>query len=284
MIAADSAEGSRATSRPRPLLAHLLSLLAPGAGHVYAGRPGKGVALWLAGSAVAWLGLAGGAFSTFSGMIVMLAVLVGYWLWVSVSAMVEARRARGATLGKGRWYVLAGLLVVQLAASTLPTRSLLPVRSFRVPSASMAPAIRPGDHLIADMRVWNRRRPRRGDLVIYHQPRRPQEMSVKRVIGLPGETVELRDRRLYVDGRPVEDPWARYSDEGSPYLPQVTGRDRFGPSAVPEGSLFVLGDNRDNSFDSRAHGPIASSLLVGEPLYVYWSRDRDRIGRSLAVR
>jgi len=181
---------------------------------------------------------------------------------------------------------VAGLLVVQVALGFLPIRSWLPVRAFRVPSGSMEPAIQVGDHLIADMRVWTLREPQRGDLAIYRSPERPATFIVSRVIGLPGERIELRDKRVQIDGEPIDDPWATpldgrtYSD--SRFYPEMMRRrDQFGPLVVPEGTLFLLGDNRDNSNDSRFQGPIDRSLLVGRPLYLYWSRDRERIGRSL---
>lgn len=150
----------------------------------------------------------------------------------------------------------------------------------------MEPAIRVGDRLMADMRAWNRREPRRGDLVIYRVPGRAETFNLTRVVGLPGESIEIRDKQVHVDGEPIEDPWATHSDSrtypDSPlYPPMVRARDQFGPLVVPEGELFLLGDNRDNSNDSRFRGPIDRSLLVGRPLYVYWSPDRDRIGRSL---
>jgi signal peptidase I len=150
----------------------------------------------------------------------------------------------------------------------------------------MEPAIQVDDRLVADMRVWNRREPQRGDLVIHRGPGRAESFLLRRVIGLPGESIEIRDKRVYVNGEPIEEPWATYSDPRtysdsrfSP--PQVRTRDQYGPLVVPDGSLFLLGDNRDNSYDSRFQGPIDRSLLIGRPLYIYWSRDRERIGRSL---
>jgi signal peptidase I len=286
MLAPDDASAAPKPSRPRPLIAALLSLAVPGAGHLYAGRVVKGLVLWLVGPVLAWLALLGGVASTFTGMVLLLVALLAYWIGLAVSAALDARRTNGSRLGRGRWIAVAGLLAVQVALGTLPIRSWLPVRSFRIPSSSMEPAVQVGDHLIADMRAWDRRDPERGDLVIYRHPERPESLALDRVIGLPGERIDLQDERVYVDGRPIEDPWATHSDSrtyaDSPfYPPLVVARDQFGPLVVPDGALFLLGDNRDNSNDSRFQGPIARSLLVGRPLYLYWSHDRDRIGRSL---
>jgi signal peptidase I len=112
-------------------------------------------------------------------------------------------------------------------------------------------------------------------------------MFIKRVIALPGETIEIRDKRVSIDGEPIDDPWATHSDDrtysDSRFYPEmVRRRDQFGPLVVPDGTVFLLGDNRDNSNDSRYHGPIDRSLLVSRPLYLYWSSDSSRIGRSLS--
>jgi signal peptidase I len=286
MIAPDDATSAPEPSRRRPLVAVLLSLIVPGAGHLYAGRVVKGLVLWLAGSALTWLALVLGVASTFTGMALLLVAAFGYWIGLAVSAALDARRSGSIRLGRGRWVAVAGLLAVQVALGALPIRSWLPVRSFRIPSGSMEPAVQVGDHLIADMRAWHRRDPQRGDLVIFRHPENPAILVLDRVIGLPGERIDLQDKRVYIDGRPIEDRWATHSDSrtysGSPfYPPLVVARDQFGPLVIPEGAVFVMGDNRDNSRDSRFLGPIDRSLLIGRPLYIYWSRDRDRIGRSL---
>jgi signal peptidase I len=287
MVTPSDIDSERQSPPPRPLIAVLLSLFIPGAGHLYAGRLLKGVALWLAGTVFGWLALLGGLASTFPGMVVLLVAALAYSAGLAVSAAIDARRAAGTRLGRVRWIAVAGLLVVQLGLGLLPIRSWLPVRAYRVPSGSMEPAIQVGDHLIADMRAWTRREPQRGDLAIYRSPERPDTFIVSRVIGLPGERIELRDKRVQIDGGPIDDPWATHLDSrtytDSPfYPPMVRARDQFGPLVVPEGAVFVMGDNRDNSNDSRFKGPIDRSLLVGRPLYIYWSRDRERIGRSLA--
>lgn len=145
------------------------------------------------------------------GMVLLLVAALAYWVGLAVSAALDARRADGTRLGRGRWLAVAGLLVVQVALGALPIRSWLPVRAFRIPSGSMGPALQVGDRLIADMRAWNRHEPRRGDLVIHRVPERAETYIVRRVIGLPGESVEIRDKRVYVEGEPIEDPWATHS-------------------------------------------------------------------------
>jgi signal peptidase I len=272
---------------PRPWIAVLLSLVAQGAGHLYVGRWRKGLILWLVGiaflSAVLWLGLA----STFAGMLLLVAAGLLYTVGVAVSAAVDARRARGTKPWRYRWPAVVAVLVCQMVVGSGPLDPRAHVRAFKVPSGSMEPALRVGDLLIADIKAWSRRDPERGDLVIHRLPGDPERMFIKRVIALPGETIEIRDKRVSIDGEPIDDPWATHSDDrtysDSRFYPEmVRRRDQFGPLVVPDGTVFLLGDNRDNSNDSRYHGPIDRSLLVSRPLYLYWSSDSSRIGRSLS--
>jgi signal peptidase I len=272
---------------PRPWIAVLLSLVAQGAGHLYVGRWRKGLILWLVGiaflSAVLWLGLA----STFAGMLLLVWAGLLYAVGVAVSAAVDARRARGAKPWRYRWAAVVAVLVCQLVIGSGPLNVRAHVRAFKVRSGSMEPTLGVGELLIADVKAWNRREPERGDLVIHRLPGEPERMFIKRVIALPGETIEIRDKRVFVDGEPIDDPWATHLDgrthsDSRFYSEMVRRRDQFGPLVVPEGTVFLLGDNRDYSEDSRYHGPIDRSLLIGRPLYLYWSSDFSRIGRSLS--
>jgi signal peptidase I len=239
--------------------------------------------LWGIGFAAVALALAAGAFTTFAGMVTVVALVFAYLLFSAVDAALAARRAEPfVPRPYARWYGIAGLLVL----CSLPSLLSLPasrVRAFKVPSGSMEPTLLIGDSMIADMKAWERREPERGDLVLHRSPE--GRMMIRRVIALPGERVELRDKAVWIDGAPIEEPWAVHTDPrtipASRFAGRFMARDQFGPLVVPEGTLFLLGDNRDNSNDSRFHGPIDRSLLAGRPLYVYWSADASRIGRAL---
>ncbi len=121
------------------------------------------------------------------------------------------------------------------------------------------------------------RRPvRRGDLVVFRFPEDPRRAFLKRVVGLPGETVAIRDKQVTIDGRPLSEPYAFHSDDATwPDDPSIADghrrRDQLPPARVPEGAYFVLGDNRDDSSDSRSWGPVPAEALLGKPLFVYWS-------------
>ncbi len=163
------------------------------------------------------------------------------------------------------------------------------VQAFRIPSASMEPSLLVGDHLLVDKQVFSpsagpleaallgKRRVARGDVAVFKFPEDPARDFVKRVIGLPGERVEIRAKAVWIDGRRLEEPWARFTAPPlSPHDPEYTLRsehlrDDWGPATVPPGHLLVLGDNRDNSRDSRYWGFLREDQVKGRALVVYWS-------------
>jgi signal peptidase I len=171
------------------------------------------------------------------------------------------------------------------------------VQAFKIPSSSMESNLLIGDHLLVNKLVYSpswstledralaKRAIRRGHIVIFKYPKDPERDFIKRVIGLPGELVEIRDKVVYVDGRPLSESYTQFSEplvrrEDPAYGPREDGRDNWGPHRVPEGQLFVMGDNRDNSSDSRFWGYLPRDQVKGRALMVYWSyeaaRDSDR--------
>ncbi|MFO7263521.1 MAG: signal peptidase I [Bacillota bacterium] len=136
-----------------------------------------------------------------------------------------------------------------------------------VDGESMAPTLHSGERLIVTKFVYLWGEPQRGDIVVFHATQNRD--YIKRVIGLPGETVEVRDDRLYIDGKEVPEPYLdeyrRKTQEAGLKLTED-----FGPTKVPEGAYFVLGDNRRNSLDSRMIGVIPKEQIVGRADLVFW--------------
>ncbi len=134
-------------------------------------------------------------------------------------------------------------------------------QSFLVQGSSMEPSLHDGERLLVDKVTYRFREPRRGEVVVFAYPKDPRRKFIKRIIGLPGDVVEIRNRQLFVNGEPVEEGYIR----GPMYQP-------FGPYTVPEGAVWVLGDNRNNSEDSRFAdvGPVPFERLVGRALIIYW--------------
>ena len=158
------------------------------------------------------------------------------------------------------------------------------VQAFKIPSGSMLPTLEVGDHLLVSKflygirvplwgeRLFDFKKPERGDVVVFVYPRDRSKDFIKRVQGLPGETIELRNKVLYVDGRRVDDPRAFYRPVAldGPHGGRRP-RDNFGPVVIPEGHVFVLGDNRDHSHDSRFWGTVPIKDILGKAFILYWS-------------
>ncbi len=180
------------------------------------------------------------------------------------------------------------------------------VEAFQIPSGSMERTLLVGDFLFVNKAVYGAQipgtkarvpgfeSPRRGEVIVFAYPRNPEQNYVKRVVGVPGDTVEMRRGRVLVNGRPLVEPyvqrvdpardvtdpefnWQRDYFAGTPDDPRRLHptRDDWGPLVVPGSKYFVLGDNRDNSADSRYWGFVDATAVKGRPWVVYFSYDRE---------
>jgi len=138
---------------------------------------------------------------------------------------------------------------------------------FYIPSESMVPTLQVGDRIIVSKLTYRFSEPGRGDIMVFKFPMDPSRDFVKRTIGRGGETVEIRNSRLYINDKPVAEP----------YLPEGLRFGDFGPVKVPPGSYFMMGDNRNNSDDSRVWGPMPEENIVGKAVLIYWPLDRIRL-------
>ena len=164
------------------------------------------------------------------------------------------------------------------------------VQAFKIPTGSMENNLLIGDHLLVNKFVFGPaptaleravlpvRDIRRGDIVVFKYPDEPERDFIKRVIGLPGETLELRDKKIYINGQPLAEPYVHYIDS-THSASEVTSfdvRERYGPVQVPPDQYFVMGDNRDNSQDSRYWGFLKRSYIKGKAVFIYWSYESGR--------
>jgi len=133
-------------------------------------------------------------------------------------------------------------------------------RNFRVIGDSMTPNFHDGQYLVVNKLSYRFHPPERGDVIIFHPPTNPEKEYIKRVIALPGETVEIREGYIYIDGRRLEEP----------YIAQTELHGGWGPSVVGQGEYFVLGDNRNNSSDSRSWGMLPRGNIFGKAWLSYW--------------
>ena len=160
------------------------------------------------------------------------------------------------------------------------------VQAFKIPSGSMKDTLLIGDHILVSKFIYGVKipfsnatilpvkEPRRGDIIVFRFPEEPDKDFIKRVIGVAGDTVEIRQKKVFVNGRPLNHDYGIYTDPH--VIPgTVQPRDNFGPVTVPAGKLFVMGDNRDHSYDSRFWGFVDMDDVKGKAFMIYWSWDRD---------
>ncbi len=160
-------------------------------------------------------------------------------------------------------------------------------QAFKIPTGSMEDNLKIGDHIIVNKfiygpnagplgRLFPIREVRRGDIIVFRYPLQPDTDFVKRVIGMPGDTIEIRDKKVSVNGNQLNEPYVLHEDPQiyplQPALPEpYRSRDQFGPYTVPPSSYFAMGDNRDKSSDSRYWGTVPRSMIKGRAFMVYWS-------------
>jgi signal peptidase I len=162
------------------------------------------------------------------------------------------------------------------------------VQAFKIPSGSMEDTLAIGDHILvnkfiygtkipfADKRILKIRDPRRGDVIVFEYPEDPSKDFIKRVIGTPGDVIEEKDKKVYINGQPYVNPHEVHKE--ADLIPREQNpRDNFGPVKVPENSYFVMGDNRDRSYDSRFWGFVKNSKIKGLAFIKYWSWDSTRL-------
>ena len=192
--------------------------------------------------------------------------------------------ARATTFRKStaREYLEAIILAVILA---LFVRTWL-FQPFTIPTGSMEHSLLVGDYLLvnkfvhapalgaAEQAVLPKDDVVRGDIVVFKFPRDPARDFIKRIVGLPGETLEVRGRQVYIDGAPLDEPYLPESARRlRPGERLVDGRDNHGPVVIPAGHYFAMGDNRDDSEDSRFWGALPHDHIKGKALVIYWSYD-----------
>jgi signal peptidase I len=203
--------------------------------------------------------------------------------------MAEAKPYRKST---AREYFESICVAVILA---LFVRTFL-VQAFKIPTGSMENNLLIGDHLLVNKFVFAPTLSgteeallpidpiRRGDIIVFKYPEEPERDFIKRVIGLPGETIELRKKRVYINGQVLDEPYVHYlspPDEEGP--PDFDVRVQYGPVTVPEGHYFMMGDNRDNSQDSRYWGFLPRDYIKGKALFVYFSFGDESRGTASLV-
>jgi signal peptidase I len=153
------------------------------------------------------------------------------------------------------------------------------VQAFKIPSGSMLQTLQIGDHLLVtkfaygvkipftNTMIIERDGPERGDVIVFDFPEDPSKDFIKRVIAVPGDVIEIREKKVFLNGEELQESYIQHVDASA----SVPRRDNFGPVMVPENKYFVMGDNRDESYDSRFWGFVERNTIAGKALILYWS-------------
>lgn len=304
----------------RPLFALALSLFLTGLGHVYNGKPRKGIIMFLIYSIIPFLFFQISVLGSGQMMILFLLLSIitslGLYIWAAADAWKDAKRIGNDYVLKfyNKLYIYI-LLIILLSSYPLGqivdlSKICFLAQPYRLTTGSMTPTMLPGDLIMTDRRIDHSAQNhglKRGELVVFNYPKDKTTPYVKRIIGLPGDKIEITGMDLYVNGQNISskeglDLENRHGentekktitsyeegDSGTYAVSYIKGSERKDMSfTVPEGQCFVLGDNRDNSLDSRHWGPIPLNDVVARAKLVYFSFDPEsgirwrRVGRNL---
>ena len=282
-----------------PLVAVMLSLAATGLGQIYCGRVVRGLVMFLGSMLFAPLIVAAAllppATLVLVGLILALLAVLGVYVYAVVDAFRLARRGRDhfhpMDYNRPLVYTLFVLVGLTYAAGGLYFIRSSVFEAFSIPTASEVPTLLPGDRILVNKTTYQRRFLRRGDEVVFRVSSEPGLKWVKRVIALPGDTVEVKDNEVFVNGQKLpREPAPRASlgaaaqeIKGEVFEETNSGRryrilfaadtkplPDYPQAKVPDGACFVLGDNRNNSRDSRTTGFVAVGDVLGDVQYRYW--------------
>ncbi len=280
------ADALRKTPRWRRVVAFLATFLFPGVSQADDGEFRRGIS-WFLGLHASFV----------AGLLLMYAAIDRAWLSLGVLAAVFIaglalevrlaidgyRRERTASRrgSRGRAMAIYAAFFVAAVAFAVVREQIKEhlFIAYKVSSISMEPALMRGDHMFVDRLAYARgRHPKPGDIAVFIFPEDRKKDYLKRIVAVPGDVVEIRHKTLIVNGQEIREEYAGMSDRENA---SIKGRDNMRRVRLPDGKYFVLGDNRDRSYDSRFFGPVDGKDLKGKAAYVYFSRDLGRIGKTI---
>ena len=278
----------------KPWLAGILTFCTIGLGHIYTGHPQKGLFLFFVGQGALVAVFLPLLYYYPTAQTLLISLLAGFafFLYCLFDAIKLSRQNRnGYALKKyNKWYVYLGCwLVATFAIQSFVNASIktLLMEAYKIPAGSLKPTLLIGDQILAKKLLAVRQGADRGDIIIFPFPEKPEKDFIKRVVATGGETIEIVDKKVFINGEAIDEPYTVHSDTHT-FSKNINARDNFGPFTVPENAVFVMGDNRDNSYDSRFWGVVENSAIKGKAYTIYWSWDKennkvrwDRIGKRI---
>ncbi|MDA8125289.1 MAG: signal peptidase I [Deltaproteobacteria bacterium] len=280
-----------------PWLAGILTLLAVGLGHFYSGQAKRGFFLFFIGQGILLVAALPVIYYYPTIPVLISTVLLGFafFFYCIFDAVRLSKRERyGFTLKRyNKWYVYLGYFILAtfvfqpIVSSSI---KILLIQAYKIPAGSLEPTILMGDQILARKLLAVKQGINRGDMVIFPFPEDTSKDFIKRVVALGGETIEIVNKKVFINGNLVKEPYVVHTDHQiiQKNSTQSMQRDNFGPVTVPKNAVFVMGDNRDQSYDSRFWGFVEKSAIKGKAYTIYWSWDKEnykvrwnRIGKKV---
>ena len=271
-----------------PVIATVLSIFLPGVGQIYNGQKRKALVWYTVFFLLPPVFILCRCLHSFWGLALLIFLYIWLYLYNVGDAIHRAVRPKKIE-PHPRHKILIIALVIFIAADTAivagyRSKNILGLRAFRIVSNSMAPTLQAGDSFVLDLNFYKKNKIQKGNIIAFYRKTYKGPLC-KRVIGLPGDRIEGKGDEVVVNGSVIMEPYARYTGRNN-RLDEFNRKHRtseFGPITVPPGQLFVMGDNRDNSYDSRDadFGFVPVGSVWAKPLYIYFSTDRSRIGKTV---
>jgi signal peptidase I len=246
--------GASTLIKRNPFIAAVLSLLTPGMGQIYNGQPKKGFVFLIVPMLILFVSAKLGFITSFPTLVETILVSYAFALYVLIDTIIASikRKSINRTF-LNKWYIYLIIILLMSIIALLFGRNVIAIRPFVSNGPSMSPTLLTNDRFMITTDVHHLER---GEIVIFNAPE--GKIYVKRIIGLGGDTIEIKNNSVYLNGTELAEPYI------------VKENIDFNLIKVPEGSYFVLGDNRPNSHDSRAMGPINEDKIIGKALFVFY--------------
>ncbi|WP_022669349.1 signal peptidase I [Desulfospira joergensenii] len=281
-------------NKPRKIwIAALLTFLTIGLGHIYSGKLKKGSFFYLGQYLVLVLCMT--VVYLLPSFITLIGALLfgsAYFLYCLIDAIRIAQKARPVYQIKSfnRWYLYLGIVIcTSLVIQPIISNSIKEymIQAYKIPAGSLKPTLLVGDQILCKKGLALKNGLQKGEMIIFPYPEDPSKEYIKRVIAVGGDEIEIKNKKVFINRDQIEEPYVIHLD--SRILPgNLSTRDNLRTVEVPEDSVFVMGDNRDNSHDSRFWGFVKKPSVTGKAFIIYWSWDRenskirwDRIGKTI---
>ncbi|OLN25962.1 Signal peptidase I [Desulfovibrio sp. DV] len=258
-------------------LTAFLTITVPGLGHIYNGQAKKGILLYLACAAIYYSQIYLKLIYTKQGLFICFLSNIVLYLYTLIDASILSLKTRDSSrLWYTKWYILILIITASMATSVyIDHLSFIP-KSYHLSSNSMRDTLIIDDTTLVDLTAYETNGPEYDDIIVFTLPEDENKDFIKRVIGKPGDTVCIENKQVFVNGRKRDEEYSIHTDAKS-----RKRRDTMPPMTIPPGAYFVLGDNRDESYDSRFFGPIAKEKILGKARIIIWSDTWSRIGKTL---